>query len=235
MAKNKPTKLDELIEQAADLVGELAALDADRKLTFKAFFAEALAVADVDEKRIAEVKKIIDERPGTEAIRIFLRRYSKALSEPTHPRPSADANRVLRIYGSEVLLGEATAFGIRAGELQALSVRVCFERYGEAAFGPVENRADHEKKTTTARSRLEAIHEEMRAACANVDLEYDDSYPAVLPSERARGLSKISFRRAKGISPSMGDWPQQIIADAVAAASRKSKRPREKLPRDVAA
>ena len=209
---NKTTKLDTLIAEAVGLTRELENLNADSKLSFKAFFAEALHIADCDEKRLAVVEGLIKKNRGTESIQIFLRRYAKVLSESSYPRPSDDANRVLRIYGSEELLPEATQYGIKAGELQALAVCVCFDRYGDQAFGKVVDRANHEKKTSTARTRLESIHEEMRRACTNNDLIFDDTYPAVLPSQKEAGLCKVSFKRAPDISPSMGDWPRELVA-----------------------
>lgn len=229
------SKLDTLITEAVDLTRVLETLNAHRKLRYSAFFAEALEIAECDSARIADVKKTIYEKPGTEAIQIFLRRYSKALSEPNYPGPAKDANRVLRIYGSQELLPESTQFGIWAGELQALSVRMCHERFGDTAFGTVENRADHDKKTLAARTRLEAIHEEMRTVVTGADLDYDDTMPAVLPSQRAAGLCKVSFRRAPDLSPSMGDWPTQIIADAGTIPFKKPKRERAKLRAEKAA
>ena len=223
------SKLDTLITEAVGLTRELETLNADSHLTYKAFFAEALQIADCDEKRIAAIKKVVYEKHGTEHIQAYLRRYSKTLIGRHYPYPALDPSRTLRIYGSEELLGQMGQHQILAGELQALAIRVCHERYGDTAFGGVENRADHKKKTEDARTRLAAIYAEMRNVVCGTDLIYDDTYPAVLPSQREAGLCKVSFKRAPGISPSFGDWPTQIIADAMAPPFKKPKQERAKL------
>ncbi len=84
------SKLDTLIAEAVDLVRDLETLDADCHLTYKAYFDEALQIAECDEKRIAAIKKLVYEKHGTEHIQAYLRRYSKTLTE------LRDEMRVLR-------------------------------------------------------------------------------------------------------------------------------------------
>ena len=220
------SKLDTLITEAVGVTRDLENLDSDRVLTYEAYMHEALHIADCDEKRIAVVKKIVFEKHGTEHIQSYLRRYAKTLTGRHYPYPAEDPSRTLRIYGSEELLGQMGQHQILAGELQALAIRVCQERYGEAAFGNVTDRAKHHKQTTEARSRLKDIHEEMREVVSGADLLYSDSYPAVLPSQKEAGLCRVSFKRAPDLSPSMGDWPTQIIS---AASFKSPKCERAKL------
>lgn len=227
MAK-KSTKLDTLINEAVGILPELEKLDANRKLSFPAFMAEGLQLAGVTEKRIDVVEKIIAEKHGTEHIQAFLRRYSKALSEPNnYPQPVPDPSRPLRIYGSEDLMGQMGQFQILAGELQCLAIKVAFERFGPECFGQVENRAEHEKRTSDLRAKLNAIYEEMLTAYSGADIVIDSSPSAVNQEERRRGLCRISFKRAEGLSPQMDNWPEQLIADAVAN-TPKPKRERMK-------
>ena len=216
------SKLDALIAEAVGLTRELENLNADRKLSFKAFFAEALHIADCDEKRLAEVKKIVYERHGTEHLQAFVRRYSKALSEPNFPRPLEDPSRATRIYGSDELLPQAAQHQILAGELQALAVKVCQDRF-PASFGPVVDRAEHEKKTTGSRQRLGILYNEMQEAYSGVDLI--TSQQGLFQEEIARGLCRVTFKQAPAIGPHHGDWPRELVA-AAATPAKSPKRER---------
>lgn len=233
----KATELDTLITEGADLNRVMDDLNANRKLTFRAFLKEALEIAKCTEKRLDEIERLISD--ATPHIRAFLRRYSKALSDLRHyPSPPENVLRVVRVHGEEETLPEATSEGIRAGELAALAVRICHNRFGDTAFGIVTDRHANAKKYDQTLERLEAIYAEMQEVVCGADLIYDESYPAVLPSQREAGLCKVSFRRASGISPSFGDWPQQLIQDAIANpfdSFKSPKKERAKLRAEKAA
>lgn len=149
---HKLTVLDELVEKGTKLVLELEQIDGDRKLSYGAFLAESLKVGECDQKRIAVVKKIIFEKQGTEAIQIYLRKLSKVLAEPHYVQPFPDPSRPVRIFGNEELPAQMAQFQILAGELQALGVMITQERFGDGAFGRVEDLAKHQ--LTAARIRM---------------------------------------------------------------------------------
>ena len=224
MAGRKPTKLDALVDEAADLVRQLEQLDGSRKLSYKAFLKESLRIGDCTEKRIAVVKKVVYERYGTEHIQAFLRRFSKAISEPNYPRPFPDPSRPTRIFGSEDLMGQMGQFTILAGELQALAVLIAFERFGDQAFGKVEDWEPHQQQTNESRAKLEAIYEQMKAGFTGADLLIDTE--TLLPDERTRGLCLVSFIRCPSVGPSTPEWPQKLTLDALATTPKKRARER---------
>ena len=228
---DKATRLDSLIAEAVALILELQQLEGSRKLSFKSFFAEALKIAECDAKRITEVKTIVYERHGTEHIQAFVRRYSKMISESAYPQPVLDPSRPCRIYGSDELLGQMGQFTILAGELQALAVKIAHERFGDSVFGTVENRAEHEKQTTSLRGRLNTIYGQMRSDVSGADLE--TSQQDLLPDEIARGLCRTSFKRAPSVGPHQGDWPRELVL--AVAANKQTKPTRERLANAKAA
>lgn len=226
------TKLDELVERAADLLVELSELDSDRKLSYQGFLKMALTIAECDEKRIAVVKKLVYEKPGTEAIQVFVRRVSKLFSQAVYTQPFLDPGRPARIYGSEELAGQLGQHQITVGEVQALCVMVAFQRFGEMAFGPVENQEHHERRSAMIRETLHGLYEKMKDAVSGLDL--DTTTGGLFQDEIARGLSRTTFKRLPSLSPNHGDWPRELVA-AVANAPRKQKRERERLRRMKAA
>jgi len=98
---DKPTKLDELVQEAVALVQQLAELERSRKLKYKLFLAEGLRIAGVTEKRIDEVEKIVNEKPGADSVRRFVRKLASEFREARYVRPFPDASKAGRIYGSE--------------------------------------------------------------------------------------------------------------------------------------
>ena len=226
MAGRKPTKLDALVDEAADLVRQLEQLDGSRKLSYKAFLKESLRIGDCTEKRIAVVRKVVYERHGTEHIQAFLRRFSKAISEPNYPRPFPDPSRPTRIFGSEDLMGQMGQFTILAGELQALAVLIAFERFGDQAFGKIEKWEPHQQQTTELRAKLNAIYGQMREVVCGLDLIFDTSRESLMEDEIARGLCRASFKRAPAIGPHQGDWPQALVRSVAAETPKKRTRDR---------
>ena len=226
----KATKLDTLIDEAVVIVQKLEGLDHDRKLTYPAFLKEAIAVAETTIEKVNKLNNELEQRPGTLHAQQFVSKLVKVFREPNYPRCPSNPGRVLNAYGSNEAFQELTGIGATVAQAMAVAIIRVHERFGDEAFGIIKNWNAYDKEYTTHRDRLSTLHEEMRSACTNADLAFDDTHPAVLPSERARGLCRVSFKRAAGISPSMGDWPQQIIADAVANVP-KSKPKRERITR----
>ncbi len=113
-------------------------------------------------------------------------------------------------------------------EAMALAVMRLHQRFGDEPFGSIKNWDRHEKETTTLRDRLAVIHEEMLTAYSGADIIIDTSTTAVTAEEKGRGLCRISFRLAEGLSPQMGDWPRELVAAVAANTPKKPKRVRMK-------
>lgn len=208
------TALDKLIDEGVGVLRQLRKADTDRKLNYRAFFTSSVKIASSSEKRIAEVEKIIAERHGVEEIVAFVRRYAKALAEPNYTRPFPDPSKAVRIFGSDGLNGQMGQHGIQAGELQALAVKTARERFGDDVFGTVKDFDQHERRTKKLRERLQLIHERMREVFSGADMEIDTSRETLMPSEIARGLARVTFKRSPDISPADGEWSSRLVEAA---------------------
>ena len=217
----KPSRLDSLIDEAVLVHNLLETLNADRKLTYDSFLAEALDIADIQWERLDEVERIVAEKDGTEEIQRFVRSYAMKLREPNFPSPPRDPSRPMRIFGSEELPAQAAQHGLRSGELQCLAIKVTADRFGPETFGPVVDRRDHEKKTAELRERLASLYEEMRAVMCGADL--DLTTDGLFAEEVKRGLCKASFKRSPGIGPHMGDWPRELVTALALPAPKRER------------
>ncbi|MCH7935942.1 MAG: hypothetical protein IH994_02480 [Proteobacteria bacterium] len=209
------SKLDVLLNEGAEVLRELKRFEDSRKLTFDAFYALALRIADCDKKRIAQVEKIIETKHGVEHIAAIVRRLSKEFSEARYVKPFPDPSKAVRIFGSTDLESQAAQHRILAGEVQALAVKACHERFGEEVFGVVENFDKHEAETKKLRTRLESIYSKMEGVASGADFVIDNS--TLLPDERKRGLCRANFRRAPSISYGVPGWPKLLVEDCEAA------------------
>ena len=126
-----------------------------------------------------------------------------------------------------------TGLGATVAEAIAVAVIRLHKKFGDDAFGNIKNWDTYERESNDLRDRLAEIYEVMQVAFSGEDLDMTNE--GLFQDERARGLCKVSFKRAPGISPSMGDWPTQIIADAMAPPFRSPKRERAKLRAEKAA
>ncbi len=217
------TQLDNLINKGADALRKLHRLESGpgaRKLTADSFEAEALKIANVTPERIDEIEKLLETAHGADSIRAFIRRLGKELSTQNYVRPFPDPSKACRIFGHSNLDGQAGQHGIKAGELQVLAVRACRTRFGDDVFGEVKDLTKHERKVEALREKLDGIYAEMRSAFSGDDVVIDASAESLLPNERARGLARVTFRRAPGLTPAHSDWPQKLIADCEAPVPR---------------
>ena len=231
---NKTTKLDGLLEQAVRAQRDLSKLEGTHKLSFAGFQREASVIAGCDVGRIEQLERDLNERPGVDAAQAFVRRLSREFAEPRFPRPHPNAGKLSRIFGSEQADSQLAQLRATVAEAQVVAIRMTHKKHGDAVFGTVEDWRKHEEQTARLRETLQTLYAEMRTAYTGADVVIDVSYPAVTPSERGRGLCRLSFRQAEGISPATPDWPQQIIADAVANAPKKKPK-REHLANAKAA
>ena len=223
---NKTTKLDGLLEQAVRAQRDLSKLEGTHKLSFAGFQREASVIAGCDVGRIEQLERDLNERPGVDAAQAFVRRLSREFAEPRFPRPHPDAGKLSRIFGSEQADSQLAQLRATVAEAQVVAIRMTHKKHGDAVFGTVEDWRKHEEQTAKLRETLQTLYAEMRTAYTGADVVIDVSYPAVTPSERGRGLCRLSFRQAEGISPAMPAWPQKLTLDAVANPSRKRARER---------
>lgn len=205
------TKLDNLIDRAIELRRLLRHLEEGRKLTYTAFMKEALAVANCAEKEIEQLGEDLKTRSGTRHANGLLRKLTKVLREPNYPCCPDDAAKVNRCYGSQEAVIELNNLGATLAMVIPLAVLEIKKRFGEEAFGVVENWSVHEKEALDLRRRITEIGEDMQSVVCGLDLNFDTE--TLLPDERKRGLARVSFRRAPGIVLSDGGWPARLIED----------------------
>lgn len=209
------TKLDAVLNEATEALRRLNRLEKNRKLTFDGFMKAALEIADCEESRIDGIEHILDTRHGVDLVLAFARRLAREFSAPQYVRPFSDPSKAVRIYGDENLEGQLGQHGLRAGEIQALAVRVCKRLFGEEAFGVVKNFARHEAEVTKLRARLDVLYGRVKDAVGADDLENSDD--DLTPAERGRGLTRFVFRRAPGVIFGIAGWPRLLVQDCEAA------------------
>ena len=208
------TALDKILDEAVAVRRKLRRLEENRKLTFPAFLAEALELADSTHQEIKDLDEKIKTHPGTHEAQAFLRRLVAALRESTYPRCPSDPGKILNCYGSDGAAIELSNLGATISQAVAVAVMVVHRRWGDDAFGVIENWQKFETDTENLQSRLDHLADKMRAVVCGDDLDFDTSKASLLPSEIARGLCRVSFRRAPAISHSGEDWPRLLIEDA---------------------
>ena len=223
------TKLDGLIDQATELRRNLRRLEEGRKLTFSAFMKEALIVANCSEKQVEQFGEDLKTRSGTRHATALVRKLVKVLREPNYPRCPDDPAKVNRCYGSQEAVIELNNLGANLAMVLPLAVMEIKKRFGEEAFGVVENWSVHEKEALDLRRRITEIGEDMKSVVCGLDLDFDTT--TLLPDERKRGLARVSFRRAPGIVLSDGGWPARLIEDCEKAIP--APKPRAPLPKKV--
>lgn len=224
MSKDR-TRLDKIIAAALRAKRELRKLESGgRKLTFPAFQAMALEIADTTEAKINKLETRLANANGADNVRAYVRRLAKAISEPTIPRPFPDAAKAARVYGFEELAGEMGVFRTNAAELQVLAARAAWARYGDRVFGSVDDLARFEERESDLRSALVDLCNQMRDAVSGADLIMAST--DLPPDQRRAGLVKMTFRRAPDVLMSSDDWPLRLL-DAIQAkrdAARKAKK-----------
>lgn len=231
------SKLDELAHRALVIRRELRALEAQgRKLSFAAFFKQAMAIAGVSEKRIDRLERLLESRKGMDYVSIFVRRLSAQFREPQFPGPHPDPGKLVRCYGSETVEAQLGILKSNAGEAQALAVRVCHKRFGDGVFGTVESLKAHDQRASELRCKLVELCESMRRAVSGDDLHFDASRDSLLPDERARGMVRATLNRAPGVTIANPEWPLHlldVLEREVPETAPRRRRP--KLRRDATA
>ena len=223
------TALDTLIAEAAKVRNGLTKLEQTQKLSYAGFMREALQIAGVDLKRIKQLEKDLNERPGVDAAQSFVRKLSREFAETRWPRPHPDAGKLSRIFGSEQADSQLAQLRATTAEAQVVAVRAAHERHGASVFGEIEDWDRHEKETNDLRETLHGLYEQMREVVCGLDLEIDVG--TLLPDEQKRGLAHVSFCRNRDVNFADPGWPERLVEDALTIPFRKPKREREKLLR----
>lgn len=221
MTARKITKLDTLVDEASGIVQQLEQTDQNRKLTAEAFFAEAIALANTNRKEVEKLDVDLETKLGTDYANAFVSKMVRVFREGNYPRCPRDPGSVLNCYGTNEAAIELTSLGASVAHAIAVAIMRVHKKFGDDAFGVIENWGTYEKEDTKLRDRLAGIYEEMKDAVCGLDL--DTSQDGLLPDEIARGLCRTSFKREPGIGPHQGDWPRELVA-ACANAPKKAKR-----------
>ena len=215
--KRNKTPLDQLIDSAVDCRRKLRHLEAGRKLTFKAFYKEALELAGCDAATIEQLAEDIANKPGTRHVQMFISKLVRVFREPTYPRCTRDPGKVLNVYGSNEAFQELTSLGATVAQAIALAVFQVHERFGNDAFGVIQDWVKYDVETASLRERISTFADEMKIAVSGADLHIETDPSVLLPDERKRGLARVSFRRGTGITLSDDGWPNRLIEDAESA------------------
>ena len=224
----KFSALGELVDEAATVVQKLQKLDQNRKLTYAAFLAEAINLADTTREGVDKLDADLDSKFGMDSARSFVAKLVRVFREPLYPRCPTNTGKVLNAYGSSEAFPELTGIGATVAMAMAVAVLRVHRKYGDEAFGVIENWDTYEKESTDLRDRIATIYEQMREVVSGKDLIIDVSEDRLFPDERKRGLAHVSFNLARDINLSENEWPQQLVADAVANAPAPKVK-REKL------
>ena len=215
--KRNKTPLDQLIDMAVDCRRKLRHLEAGKKLTYKSFFNESLELAGCDAARIKQLGQAVKDNSGTRYLQMFISKMVRVLREPNYPRCPRDPTKVLNVYGSNEAFQELTSLGFTVPEAIALAVFTVHARFGNDAFGVIQDWTRYDVETASLRERIGTFADEMKTAVSGADLHIETDPAVLLPNERARGLARVSFRRGTGITLSDDGWPLRLIEDAEAA------------------
>jgi len=203
------SELDGLLATASDLLFELRRMGERRKLTAETFVLSACQVAGCNENRLREIDKLMNDQPGADAARRFVRIVSakfRELNWPTPPRFD-QISKVCNAYGSEQADGQLGQLRITQAEAIALAALHCAENHPDA-FGVVSDWQQHAKKEQAMRDKLQSLYGQMRDVVAMPDLTVDRD--SVSPSERAKGMVVVRFRRSPNLHIGMDDWPAKL-------------------------
>ena len=215
--KRNKTPLDKLIDSAVDCRRKLRHLEAGKKLTFKAFYKEALQLAGCDAATIEQLGQDVKEKSGTRHLQMFISKLVRVLREPNFPRCPRDPGKLLNVYGSNEAFQELTSLGFTVAQAIALAVFEVHKRFGNDAFGVIQDWPRYDVETASLRERIGTFADEMKTAVSGADLDIATDPSVLLPDERARGLARVSFRRGTGITLSDDGWPDRLIEDAESA------------------
>lgn len=215
--KRNKTPLDQLIDRAVDCRRKLRHLEAGKKLTFKAFYAEALELAGCDAARIKKLAEDIQNKPGTRHLQMFISKLVRVLREPNFPRCPRDPTKVINVYGSNEAFQELVALNATVAEAIALAVFQVHARFGNDAFGVIQDWPKYDVETARLRERIGTFADEMKIVVSGADMLIETDRSVLLPEERKRGLARVSFRRGTGICLSDDGWPLRLIEDAESA------------------
>lgn len=166
------------------------------KLSAKAFRAKAFEIAGADEKRVAEIAKMLNT-PDMRPVEILVRNLARAYAEPNYPEPIPQAQlaRFVRVHGTPETRAALSSAGISLGEAFACAAYLA-TRDKPKAFGNVNSRPDFTKELTrliVERARLFSIVE---AGWTAQDVDVLDPPTNEL---RDQGYTRTVFRRGGGV------------------------------------
>lgn len=216
MNDKAPTPFDVTIDQGGECLLAIAKLERRGRLTAPAFRAHALVNAGIDETRLKQIREQLENSIAADELKIFVRRISKVLAEPTVPCPpdEAKALKFFHGYASQTAEGLLGQLNLRVIDLVALAAYRATEV--AQAFGEIDNWERHTKRLAELHKRLGELIETASKNWDRADIEID--HAGLSNSERAAGHSVVKFRRAGDLNPQMpGVWLQlmQRHADAL--------------------
>lgn len=217
--------LDQKLKQAVQIQHKLNLLPPTPRLSAKAFVAEAMRNAGIDESDLDGVAEKI-EQSSYSTPKSFLRTLTREVAgSPNYPRPPTDASRVERAYGSDNLLSELNAIGVSPLQVVAVAAKHVAERQPER-FGTVSSWERFDAKRNDLERQRREIMMEIEKALTIDDLEFVNDVP---PSERDRGLVRIKLKNYGCLFTP--DWSVAAVAAAVRLDEQEQRQAAEKLER----
>lgn len=205
------SELDLLIDKAAKKLRQLTKLQTTKKMSYPAFFREALKIAGCDEKRIDEIEEQVKGLHFDDGLSVFLRRLIAQFRQPEWSRPHPDVEKLFRLYGSGGVVGSNPSIA----EVQALAVKMTNARYGDAVFGDIDDLDKHHETITDLREEIDGFYSDMRQVVSGADLEFDTT--TLLPDERKRGLVFARFKRSPQVVFGDEEWPRLLTENCESA------------------
>lgn len=224
--KTNLTPLDTLINSALGSRRKLRQLEEGRKLTYSAFLQEALELADCDQETIEQLGHALEgHTSSTQQANTFIRKLVATLREPNYPRCPRDPARCLRVYGNDGAFVELQGLGSTVSQAIALSVMQIKKRFGDEAFGEIEDWSEYEKETKALQNKITGISEKMPDVVSGLDLEFN--FDDLNAEEKRKGLTRVTFRRAPGVVLADGGWPLRLVEDCERPIPREAITPTE--------
>jgi len=167
-------------------------VEAERKLTAKAFLKEALEVANTDDKRLNALEKDI-ERPIMERSRQFYRNALKFIREPFCSNPPRKPHKLNWLVQGHIdeLTAELSTARSNTFELFALAVRTAVKTFPES-FGTITDMAKHEEKLRALELERNELYKQIETSYAPSDLQIRNV---------SGGTASVSFAISGGAVP----------------------------------
>jgi hypothetical protein len=205
MATLTTTLFQKLLKEAVMVTQELHDLE-HKKLTARAFLAEAIANAYTDLARLDALEEVI-KRDGGQTLRstpMFVRQVVELVRRPNWTRAPKEMRRISFLTSTE-LTAELATIHNSPMELFALGVKQAAERFPED-FGTVENWDAAERRFTDLQTRQRDLFRRIEREPSLEDLTVDLQAP---PDARN---ARVGFAITGGAVPPGDDAGQRLVA-----------------------